>query len=163
MRMTTITHTAKGQLAVAQGLAQLMDAAFKIPGTKIRLGVDGILGLLPVVGDLIGSAIGGYIVLIASHLGVPRAVIWRMVWNLGVDAVIGFIPLVGDLLDISWKANLKNVTLLEQALTNPEAARKKSIWALLGIVSVVILLTVTITVLVLALVAPNRIPSGMPW
>ena len=137
---TTITLTPEGRLALARALAQLMDNAFEIPGTRIRFGLDAVLGLLPGVGDILGSVIGGYIVMVGSQMGVPRAVVWRMMWNLGVDTVIGVVPVVGDMLDVAWKANVKNVALIEQALADPVAARRGSTWVLVGIVAFLLLL-----------------------
>jgi hypothetical protein len=127
-------------LAAVRAVAKVMDAAIEIPGTRIKLGLDSVIGLIPGVGDLIGSAISGYIVMVASNLGVPRAVIWRMLMNLGVDAVVGIVPFAGDLLDVAWKANVKNVALLEQALADPQAARRSSTWALVGIGAAVLAL-----------------------
>lgn len=126
---TLITDDAEdAKLASARALARLMDSAFVIPGTNIKIGLDPLLGLLPGVGDAISSAIGGYIVLIASHMGVSKAVQMRMVLNLVIDAVVGAVPFVGDLLDIGWKANIKNVNLLERALADPDATRRSSRW-----------------------------------
>ncbi len=128
------------RLAGARMLAKLMDTAFEIPGTGIKVGLDPLLGLLPGIGDAISSAIGGYIVMVASQMGVPRAVIGRMMANLAIDMVIGVVPLVGDMLDVAWKANVKNVRLLEQALADPQAARRSSRWVLVGVAFAVILL-----------------------
>ena len=128
------------QLASVRMLARLMDTAFEIPGTRIKFGLDALLGLLPGLGDAISSAIGGYIVLIAAQMGVPRAVLWRMTLNLGIDALVGVVPLLGDALDVAWKANVKNAALLERALADPHAVRRSSTWMLLGVVGVVLLL-----------------------
>lgn len=127
------------KLASVRAIARVMDTAVELPG-GIKLGLDAILGLLPGVGDTISSAIGGYIVMVAAKMGIPRAVVWRMVLNLGVDAVIGLIPFAGDLLDIAWKANVKNVRLLEQALENPTVARRSSTWMLVWLILAIVLL-----------------------
>ncbi|MBY0513807.1 MAG: DUF4112 domain-containing protein, partial [Gemmataceae bacterium] len=124
------------QLAVAKTLAKWMDTAVTIPGTNIKMGLDTLLGLLPGVGDLISSAIGSYIIVIAGQLGVSRPVIWRMMSNQLIDMVIGAVPLVGDVLDVGWKANTANVRLMERALADPAAARRASAWALAGLVAV---------------------------
>ena len=137
---TIITLSPEGRLALARALAKLMDTAFEVPGTRIRFGLDAVLGLIPGVGDAIGSVIGGYIVIVGSQLGVPRVVIWQMMLNLGIDAAIGVVPVVGDVLDIGWKANVKNVALIEQALADPAAARRRSRWALIGLGAIVVLL-----------------------
>jgi hypothetical protein len=130
-----ITTSAKelDHLAVVCGLAKVLDTAFVIPGTRIRVGLDSILGLLPGIGDAIGMALGGYIVLVAARLGVPRPVIARMLLNLGTDAVVGAVPVVGDVFDVAWKAHAKNVALLEQAVAQPKEARRSSVKLLVGI------------------------------
>jgi hypothetical protein len=93
-------------------LATLLDDRFRIPGTRFRFGWDGIIGLVPGIGDAAGAACAAYIIAEAARLGVPRRVILRMLANMGVDAVLGLIPLVGDLFDAGYKANRRNVALL---------------------------------------------------
>jgi hypothetical protein len=128
------------RLALIRTLARWMDTAFELPGTKVKFGLDSIIGLIPGLGDLISSAVGGYIIAIASQMGVPRVVILRMLVNLGIDTVVGAVPLVGDLFDVAWKANRMNVALLEKSLADPRAARRGSLWLLAGIVLAVLLL-----------------------
>lgn len=135
------------RLAAVRALAKLMDTAITLPGTNVKVGLDSLIGLIPGVGDLIGSAIAGYIVLVASHMGVSRIVIARMMLNLGIDAVVGVVPVVGDLLDVAWKANVKNVELLERALADPRAAKRGSLWLMVGVVAVVVLLAAGATAL----------------
>ncbi len=98
------------------GLAKVMDSAIAIPGTNIVLGLDAVLGLLPVVGDAISSAISGYIILEAKKLGAPRLLVARMAGNATVDAVVGSIPFLGDVFDVAFKANRKNIALLRRHL-----------------------------------------------
>ena len=95
-------------------LARLMDAQFSIPGTKIRFGFDGIIGLIPGVGDLASLAISGYLISSAAKNGASQFVIARMVFNSAVDAIIGSIPVLGDIFDVAFKANMRNVRLLQQ-------------------------------------------------
>ncbi len=102
-------------LARARRIAWLFDETVRLPG-GFRVGLDGLLGLVPVVGDLIGLAASLGIVDIARREGVPAGVQARMVANIGIDAAIGAIPVVGDLFDFGWKANVRNVALLERAL-----------------------------------------------
>lgn len=113
-------------VARLRALARTLDSAVPIPGTKIRFGADALLGLVPVVGDLAGAALSGYVVLSAARLGVPRAVLARMVANLGADALVGAVPLLGDFFDVGWRANTRNVALLERALAEPGPVRRQS-------------------------------------
>jgi hypothetical protein len=130
------------ELAQVRALAKILDSAFVVPGTDFRIGLDAILGLIPGVGDLIGMAIGGYIITTAAKLGVPRAVLGRMLVNVGADAVVGSVPVVGDVLDAAWRANVKNVRLLEQALAEPRRAARSSTWVLVGLAAAVLVIGV---------------------
>lgn len=121
-------------------LAHFLDTAFVIPGTNLRFGADTVIGLIPGIGDVIGSVIGGYIIVTASKLGVPKAVIGRMLLNQGIDAAVGIVPFAGDLLDAAWRSNAKNARLLEAALTNPARARRGSTWVLVGLGLLVLLI-----------------------
>ncbi|HVK12127.1 MAG TPA: DUF4112 domain-containing protein [Gemmataceae bacterium] len=128
-------------------LAWLMDQAVEVPGTRFRVGVDALIGLLPGIGDLISTAIGGYIVMVAARAGVPRPVIHRMLLNLGVDAILGAVPFAGDLFDAAWRANSRNARLLETALEDPARARRSSVWMLVGVTAAVAALAAGVTLL----------------
>ncbi len=91
-----------------------MDAQFKIPGTSIRFGLDGIIGLVPGVGDFISFLISGYIVSIAVNKGASGFVLARMLLNIVVDALVGAIPILGDIFDVVYKANQRNMQLLQE-------------------------------------------------
>jgi hypothetical protein len=93
-------------------LAKLMDSAFPIPGTRRTVGLDALLGLVPVVGDLVSTALSSYIIWEARQLGLPSWKIARMIGNVAVDATIGAVPLVGDLFDVAFKANQRNVRIV---------------------------------------------------
>ena len=99
-----------------RALAQLLDNAIPVPGTSWRFGLDAIVGLIPVVGDVIGGALSAYIILEAARAEVPRLTLVRMLMNVGIDTLVGSIPALGDLFDAAWKANIKNVALLERHL-----------------------------------------------
>jgi hypothetical protein len=96
-----------------RSLALLMDSAWEIPGTTFRTGLDSLIGLIPGAGDLITTAFSVYIVAEARRLGVRRRTLARMAANVGVDALVGAIPLLGDIFDATFKANAKNLRLLE--------------------------------------------------
>lgn len=100
-------------------LSDLLDQSITVPGTDYRIGIDPIVGILPVVGDLPMSAISAYIVVEAIYLGVPKETIARMALNLVVDSTFGSLPLVGPVFDAVWKANARNVELLESRVDDP--------------------------------------------
>jgi Domain of unknown function (DUF4112) len=97
-------------------LTHLLDDRFRIPGTRHRIGWDGLIGLVPGVGDAVTTLVSLYIVLEARRLGLPIAKLGRMGLNVGVDALLGAVPLVGDLFDVAWKANRRNLKLVLQHL-----------------------------------------------
>ena len=94
--------------------AVLLDSAFRIPGTRIRFGLDAIVGLIPGIGDISTPAFAALILLQAVRMRLPLVVQARMVLNAAVDMLTGLVPILGDLVDIGWKANLRNLALLER-------------------------------------------------
>jgi len=100
-------------------VARLLDDAVRIPYTPVRVGIDPIVGLLPVAGDIVTGLASLYVVAEAARLGVPGAVLARMLFNVLLDVAIGSVPVVGDLLDAVWRANSRNVALLERHLDRP--------------------------------------------
>ena len=102
--------------ARVEALARVMDSIVAIPGTNVRIGVDALLGLVPVVGDVISQAISSYIIWEARRMGVSRWTMARMVGNSLVDMAVGVVPLVGDAFDVAFRANLKNLALLKADL-----------------------------------------------
>ena len=99
----------------------LLDSRFRIPGTNIRFGLDALLGLVPVAGDVVTLALSGYLfVLMARHGGGPLLLL-RMAGNVALDALVGAIPLVGDLFDIGFKANVRNLDLLKKLMMKKTA------------------------------------------
>ena len=116
------TQRERGDLDI---LADWLDAKFRVPGLGIRFGLDALLGLLPGVGDAASALASLYILSTASRAGVSRATVARMALNIGLDAVVGAIPLLGDLFDVYWKANQRNVALLQRHLqAAPEQTRR---------------------------------------
>jgi hypothetical protein len=99
-------------LARLEALAKLMDGAIVIPGTNTRIGLDGLIGLIPGVGDVISGLISSYLIWEARQLGVSKWVMARMIGNTFLDTTLGAIPLAGDLFDVMFRANMKNMSLL---------------------------------------------------
>ena len=103
-------------------LSHVLDDWFRIPGTTIRFGIDGIVGFIPGVGDLLGGMASCIIVLAAWFRGVPLITVARMVANLAIEVFVGPVPFLGDLFDIAWKANRRNYKLLSGSLAADRAA-----------------------------------------
>ncbi|MGA9402634.1 DUF4112 domain-containing protein [Haladaptatus sp.] len=99
-------------------VSDLLDEAFRVPGTNFRVGIDPILGLLPVGGDAASAIISLYIALEGYRLDVPRHVLARMLANVAIDAFGGAVPVLGSVFDATWKANRKNRELLEKHVSN---------------------------------------------
>lgn len=102
----------EGTVARLRTLAHWMDDRYRIPGTSRRVGLDGLIGLVPGIGDAATTVISLYIVLEAWRLGVPNSKLAQMGVNVGIDSVLGAIPVVGDLFDMTWKSNRRNVRLV---------------------------------------------------
>ena len=114
------------RLGRVRTLARVLDSAVGVPGTRMRVGLDPILGLIPGVGDFAGAALSSYIVLTGIQLGASRPVVIRMIANVTIDALVGAVPLLGDLFDAGWKSNGRNVALLERHLAIPDSTRTSS-------------------------------------
>ena len=125
----------------------LLDNSIPIPGTKWKIGLDAIIGLIPGVGDLAGGAASGWIVLQAARLGAPKTVIARMIANVGIEMLVGTIPLIGDLFDAGWKANARNLALVERTMTAPTVARASSRRFLAGLAFGLVLMLIGAAVL----------------
>ena len=95
-------------------LAALLDDVFRIPGTRLRFGLDAIIGLVPGIGDMLSSEASFIIIFAAWQRGLPQVTIARMVANVALDTVVGAMPLLGDLFDVVWKANRMNMRLLQR-------------------------------------------------
>jgi hypothetical protein len=105
-------------------LSKLLDSAIVIPGTKQRIGLDPILGLIPGGGDTVSAALSGYIIIEAARMGLPRKALIQMVMNLVVDTVVGSVPVFGDVFDVFSKANLRNLQIVESHAQIPLPGNK---------------------------------------
>lgn len=123
---TSIPTQQISKLTKLRRISKLLDNAIAIPGTKISFGLDPILGFLPGGGDTVTGGIAAYIVIEAARMGIPREILWKMVGNILIDSFAGTVPVVGDLFDLGWKANVKNIELLEKHLNIAESTDKSS-------------------------------------
>lgn len=120
----------------------MLDEAIRIPGTNIRIGLDALLGLLPGGGDLAAGVFSGLIILQAARAGAPTPVLTRMLGNVLLDVVVGTIPLLGDVFDVAWRANVRNVRLLDAWLDRPVATKRASAFTVGGILLLLLLVIV---------------------
>ena len=127
-------------------LSRLMDNLITIPGTKVGVGLDPILGLLPIGGDFLGIILSCYIVVEAARIGVSRATLGRMVVNIIVDGLVGAFPMLGDLFDFAWKANTLNIQLLEEHLKSPGQTQKADKWFILALVVGLLLIAIILVI-----------------
>ena len=107
-------------------LTRVFDELLTVPGTRIRVGLDAIIGLIPGAGDVVAGVVGAYALVIASRLGAPPSVLVRMVGNVLIDMLVGSVPILGDLFDIGWKANRRNYDLLLAYRAAPGAVGRRS-------------------------------------
>ena len=129
--------------------AVLLDSAFRIPGTRIRFGLDPILGLVPGLGDITAPLFAGVILLQAIHMRLPLIVQLRMVLNAGFDMLIGLVPILGNIADIGWKANMRNLALLERHARPGEPPRRGDyvfVFVCLGILGLIAIVPVILIV-----------------
>jgi hypothetical protein len=128
-------------------LAWLLDSSIPIPGTSFSIGLDALIGLFPVVGDLVGVLLSGYIVKEAAALGVSKSILARMALNVAVEGLVGMIPFAGDVFDAAFKANQRNVRLLNAYLDQPARTTRASWGFLAGLGLALLALVVVILVL----------------
>lgn len=139
-------------MATSRRFAWLMDDLIKIPGTDIGIGLDAVIGLVPGVGDLLGSTLSGTIVYDAVRCRVPVPTLARMGWNLTLDAGLGLVPFAGDLIDVAHRANRKNLRLLEAAVAanpDPDPPTAGYIAAAVALVVVPLIVSVVLAIVVL--------------
>lgn len=138
----------QGALRRIQAITHLLDNAIAIPGTKFRVGIDPLLGLFPGAGDWLSTVLSVYIIFEAMRFRLPRKTLTQMVSNLLLDLFGGSVPIAGDLFDVAWKANHRNLKLLEAHLQDPQPARPANRWFILLVVLVLLTVIIAVTSLV---------------
>jgi hypothetical protein len=119
-------------------LADLLDNAIPIPGTRWRIGLDPLLGLIPGLGDALGAAASAWILIEAARFGVSPAVLFRMLYNILIDTALGSVPGAGDLFDFVWKSDSKNLALLRRHLELPGETHRASRLLLVAVIAVLV-------------------------
>lgn len=130
-------------------LSHVLDDFIRIPGTSIRFGLDGIVGVVPGVGDLIGGIASCIIIVAAWARGVSYGTLLRMIANVGIEVVVGSIPVVGDAFDIAWRANRRNYALLTGSLYEPRKYTIQS-WMFLAVLCCILLVIVLLPMVIFA-------------
>jgi Domain of unknown function (DUF4112) len=128
-------------------LAGVLDDIFQIPGTRIRFGLDPLLGLIPGLGDAISGATSMLIIVAAWRRGLPRITLARMFANVAIDSLLGAMPIVGDLFDVWWKANRMNVNILRKAEASPRQRRWHD-WLFFVLLLIMVAAIVTLPIIV---------------
>ena len=129
-------------------MARMLDSAITLPG-GFRIGLDGLVGLIPGIGDAIGATAATYIVIRAAQMGASTTTLIRMMWNIILETLVGAVPILGDLFDFAWKANNRNIRLLEKQhlqASGGEAAKKRLTSASLVLIAVFVLVLVLLIV-----------------
>jgi NAD/NADP transhydrogenase beta subunit len=133
----------EARVARATRLARVLDTALRIPGTRIRFGLDPILGLVPGLGDAIAALLGGYLVWTAVRAGAPRLIIGRMLANIALDAIVGAVPVAGTVFDVAFKAHRRNARMLQDWSQQPaaiEARERRTALALAGVLLALVII-----------------------
>ena len=99
-----------------EAMEMLLERSFRIPGINYPIGLDAIVGLVPVVGDIVTTAMGAYIVWEGRNLGMPKWKLWRMAGNVAVDTALGVVPLIGDAADLVFRSNTRNLRIIKKHL-----------------------------------------------
>lgn len=99
-----------------EAMEQLLERSFVIPGTNVPIGLDSIVGLIPVVGDLIAAAMGSYLIWEARNLGLPKWKLARMAGNIAFDTAVGAVPVLGDAFDLAFRSNTRNLRIVKKHL-----------------------------------------------
>jgi hypothetical protein len=129
-------------------LSHVLDDFIRIPGTSIRFGLDGIVGFIPGIGDLIGGIASCIIIIAAWIRGVSYVTVTRMVANVAIEVVVGSVPILGDMFDIAWRANRRNYALLIGSVEEPRKQTMQS-WLFLGGLCLVLIALVLLPMLLL--------------
>ncbi len=99
-----------------EAMEHLLERCFVIPGTRVPVGLDSVIGLVPVVGDLIAAALGSYLIWEARNLGLPKWKLARMAGNIAIDTAVGAVPVLGDAFDLAFRSNTRNLRIVKKHL-----------------------------------------------
>ena len=143
-------------------LSKVLDTWFRVPGTNIRFGLDGIIGFIPGIGDLAGGLASCIIVMAAYFRGAPAVTILRMVTNVGIEVLVGAVPVIGNLFDIGWRANRRNYALLERTLTHGTRDKWRD-WLFMGVLALALVTMAMVPFLLLAWLLHTLTGGKLRW
>ena len=147
------------RLALLRRWAVLLDSAFVIPGIGVRFGLDALLGLVPGIGDLTTPVFTVLLLGTGLRMRVPAVVLARMAMNAGIDALVGLVPVAGDIVDVGWKANLRNLELLERhAVPGTPASRADAWFVAAGVALMVLVAAVSMIPILIVIYALQNVP-----
>lgn len=127
--------------------AEILDNKFRIPGTNIRFGIDALIGLFPYFGDVLTFIISGFLVIVMARYGISGKLVMKMLGNIWVDGMFGTVPILGDVFDLRYRANLKNVQLVKEYIS--EGKHGGSAWGLIFLILLILFLMLALSVFVL--------------
>lgn len=151
--MRSAVQSNEEQISRLRRLAWLLDSSIPIPGTRFSIGLEALVGLVPFIGDFVGVAFSGVILVGAARMGVGRRILTRMALNVALEGVVGLVPLAGDVFDAAWKANQRNVRLLNAWLERPVRTERASGWFVAGLLAVPLALPLLLVALLLYVAA----------
>ena len=143
-RSTPANHLQSVKVRQLRKLSDLLDNAIRVPGTSYGVGIDPLLGLIPGGGDFLGGLISVYILFSAATMGLPKETLTRMASNIVFDSLAGIVPVFGDLFDVAWKANSKNMDILEGHLESPQVSKSADRWFIILLLGGLILFVIAI-------------------
>jgi hypothetical protein len=133
--------------SIAKAIATVLDTAFYLPGTSIRIGLDPILGLIPGFGDTLSGVLGYSLLFLGAQLGLPRIALVRMSLNMFLNAVIGAVPGIGDIFSFWFKSNMRNLALIQRYTREPQRVATTADWIfVLGVILLMLVIFVLITI-----------------
>lgn len=142
-RLRQLTPAQEKRLDVLRRVSGMLDSAMLVPGTKIRFGLDPILGLIPGLGDFVSPLFTIGILWQARDLGIPKVAQLRMIFNVAIDTLVGIVPVAGDLFDVAWKANDMNMALLERHAYEENPASTRDWVFVSAMIALLVVLAVT--------------------
>lgn len=145
--MDKIQEHASKRLVWLDRSAEILDNKFRIPGTKIRFGVDAVIGLFPYVGDVLTFLVSGFLVIVIARYGINSKLMLKMLGNIWVDGMFGTVPFFGDIFDLRYKANLKNVRLVKEYIA--EDKHKGSAWGMVLLILFIIGLMIVLSIILI--------------